>query len=57
MAPLTDARTAAELAAGLPSLFGAFRAVLDYPAGLRREEGRNSVLDINMSKAGHRFLR
>ena len=34
VAPLTDARTAAELAAGLPSLFGAFRAVLDYPAGL-----------------------
>ena len=34
VAPLTDARTATELAAGLPSLFGAFRAVLDYAAGL-----------------------
>ncbi|WP_157488800.1 hypothetical protein [Pseudofrankia sp. DC12] len=34
VAPVTDARTVAELAAGLPSLFGAFRAVLDYPAGL-----------------------
>ncbi|MBL7622488.1 hypothetical protein [Frankia sp. AgB1.8] len=34
VAPLADARTVAELAAGLPSLFGAFRAVLDYPAGL-----------------------
>jgi hypothetical protein len=34
VAPQTDARTAHELAAGLPSLFGAFRAVLDYPPGL-----------------------
>ncbi|MBL7501833.1 hypothetical protein I6A84_33505 [Frankia sp. CNm7] len=32
--PVTDARTAAELAAGLPSMFGALRSVLDYPAGL-----------------------
>jgi hypothetical protein len=34
VAPLADVRSVAELAAGLPSLFGAFRAVLDYPAGL-----------------------
>ncbi|ONH25857.1 hypothetical protein [Pseudofrankia asymbiotica] len=46
VAPLTDTRSAQELAAGLPSLFGAFRAVLDYPSGLTltaRAAGRTSV--------------